>query len=95
MHDDNMGAVKYQTLMSQRNNSGGGAALYLPHLKPKGESTTRNLPGIKGKSSLLSPRNIGTSDGGSPRVHKSIFSPVLQSRNSTADNSGIVYKVSI
>ena len=66
MHDDHH--VKYQTLMSNRSKTGGTAGLYLPHLKPKNP-----------KAELaLSPRvmSIGSSDG-SPRVKKSIFSPVL------------------
>jgi hypothetical protein len=38
MHDE-MGPVKYQTLMSQRSKAG----IYLPHLKPKNESSPRNF----------------------------------------------------
>jgi hypothetical protein len=84
MRDEN-GPVKYQTLMSPRSKTGGAAGLYLPHLKPKHESQPQSL--------LLTTRamSIGSSEG-SPRVKKSIFSPILLSRESTAASK---YKVSV
>lgn len=86
MHDDSA-PRKYQTLMSQRSNSG-GAGLYLPHLKPKNENNEKAL--------MLSPRvmSIGSSQE-SPRHKKSIFSPVLHDRQSTAAGTHSKYKVSV
>ena len=74
--------------MSPRSQKG-GAALFLPHLKPRNEgSIDRNL--------MLSPRvmSLGSSEG-SPRIKRSIFSPVLDSRQSTAAGTHSKYKVSV
>lgn len=69
MHDDN-GGVKYQTLMSPRSKAG----IYLPHLKPKMAENAAS--GIIFSPRITSITASGSAEG-SPRLKKSIFSPVL------------------